>query len=426
MAKRARLYVVLPIAAALAACLVLLAVPGDGTDDAPPSPVELLRIDRYVKRFREAQRLFDRGDDAAAETIFRELIAEEPEAAAVHHALGILHRQSGRHVEALDSLLRAAMLDQETPVIARDAAGELLAAGRAKEAEVLYMRARRHWPDELDTLLGHGAALRALGRTADAETTLRHAVLVDPNSIDARTGLAATIVARDPREALELVAPVEQQYPDVALVRGLAKERLGKFDEAGADLLLAAQGAPLDPIGRNIVREATESLLRCGDYERAVTAATRWAGKGRTSARAAFALAMAHAGTRNASAALTALDRTEAASLPPAVSRQMAFARALLHRESGDAEKARKELTALADAEAPSFVRAMAARLLGRGGADWGVAYATLAGRTNDVLFVDALAAGDAGREAEAARLRKAAREATHPPGEFPGPFLRR
>ena len=63
-------------------------------------PAEIARINDFVERFRKGQRLMGGGRDDAAEKVFRDLIAEEPEAAAVHHALGLLLQFRGRHGDA--------------------------------------------------------------------------------------------------------------------------------------------------------------------------------------------------------------------------------------------------------------------------------------------------------------------------------------
>src|SRR5512146_2829825 len=96
-----------------------------GTTPAAPAGTERTDEQRkaeddFVERFRFAQRLMGRKEDERAEKLMRELIAEQPEQAALHHALAVLLQFRKRPDEATASFLRACELDPNEPVIRRD------------------------------------------------------------------------------------------------------------------------------------------------------------------------------------------------------------------------------------------------------------------------------------------------------------------
>ena len=56
------------------------------------------------------------GDLAAAEAIYRQILAVEPAHAAAAHSLGVLLAQRGEHSEAEQHLRSAAALERDNPV----------------------------------------------------------------------------------------------------------------------------------------------------------------------------------------------------------------------------------------------------------------------------------------------------------------------
>ena len=175
---------------ALAAVVAAPAEPQEQavTISGEPTAEEKARQENFVERFREAQRLMGSGKDERAEKLLRELIAEEPEAAPVHHALAIVLRYRGRADEASATFAEAARLAPEEAVIHRDAGMDLLQRGAPKKAEPYLARARKLWPEDIEAAVGHGRALRSLGRVEDAKEAYARAMEIQKESVDARVG----------------------------------------------------------------------------------------------------------------------------------------------------------------------------------------------------------------------------------------------
>ena len=91
--------------------------------------------------------------------------------------------------------------------------------------------------------LYRGAALDALGRTADAQQEYRAAVQSDPSLLDARVGVIETTAALgDSAAALQAATKLAEQHPQSAIVwysQGSLLARTGKTGEARASLLKA-------------------------------------------------------------------------------------------------------------------------------------------------------------------------------------------
>ncbi len=446
--RRRTLLAALAVTAGIAAATLVSPGESVGDDEEPRqlSPEEIARIDSFVARFEQGQRLMGKGRDADAERVFRDLLAERPDEAAVHHALGVVLQFRRRGDEAAAELVRAAQLAPEDAVIQRDAGLHLFAVGRGVDAERLLAIASRLAPSDVETAVGHGAALRALGRGADAEAAYRRAAKSDPNSVDAAVGLAACIVDRAPEQALALLEKSPAEWCDVAMVRGLALERLGRFDEAAQRFERAAASAPVGPEGIVFLRDAAEGLVRCGDAERALVAAQRWCAAERAAGaakqpggpdgpvaaplagvRARFCLALATAALGRNDAALDALGAPDTlADAPPAVRAHVGLFRAVTLLHAGRSDDARAALEALAAPDEASFERDAARRLLGRADAAALAARATEPGRGNDVAWIESLTAAAAGDAPAAESHRAAAAESSHPPGEYPGLLVHR
>jgi len=262
----------------VAACIgiaTMLAVP----DDAPeqePSPAELARIEDFVERFEQGQRLMGSGRDEDAEKVFRALIAEEPEVAALHHALGLLLQFRDAPDAATAALLRAAELAPEDPSIQRDAGIDLLRRGQPADAEPYLARAHALWPGEVEILVAHGASLRAIGRHHEARAAYREAVASDPNSVDARVGLAAAVVEKNPARAVELVTGLPHAFVDVSLVHGMALVNLERADEAIPHLVQATRRPPRTRSAKLVIIEGARLLGRLGAVKETAAATALW------------------------------------------------------------------------------------------------------------------------------------------------------
>jgi Flp pilus assembly protein TadD len=411
------------------ACTLATPQPPDDAGSGDATADEERITDDFVRRFQRAQKLLGTGKDDEAEKLLRELLAEQPDAAAVHHALAYVHAFQGKSKEAMDGFLTAAKLAPDDGAIRRDCGFRLVEAGRFAEALPHLESARRLLDPDVETVCAHGRALEGAGRSDDAETTYREALALDANSVDARALLARHVLGTRPEETLKLLDPVQPNWPDVVEVRALANERLSRWEPAIASWTRLAQVAPTGASGVASLRSSAEGLVRCGAAELAAKVAVRWSERdgadGRPGLRASLCLAVARAGSGDVAGALAALDASPLPEkAPPAIAAHVGLVRAHLLVRAGRVEDARKVLAAVAELDAP-FERASARYLLGRAAfGDVAEAAKADAGRANDAAWVAWLGACLADDSTAAAEHLAKARESTRPPGEHPGMLL--
>jgi tetratricopeptide (TPR) repeat protein len=92
------------------------------------------------------------GREAEAETLLRQTIADTPEAAAAHHALGLALVRQKRYAEAMASLKRAAELEPAQPRYAYVYGVALQSSGQADEARRVLASALLASPSNVEIL----------------------------------------------------------------------------------------------------------------------------------------------------------------------------------------------------------------------------------------------------------------------------------
>ncbi len=414
-----------------------------GGNAAPSDPAgEKEYADAFVARFQRAQKLFYVGKDDEAAALFRELLKEQPDAGAVHHALGFVEWQRGKVDAAVASFREAAKCSPQDGSVRRDVGFRLLDAGFAAEALGHLDAAHELIEGDVEVEVYRGRALVALGRTDAAEKILRAATKLDPDSVDARVGLGTVVVERDPAEALALTDRVPENWPDVVLLR--ARAFAGKGDRAACDarLLRMLEVVPDGAAGAPALAVAAETAIRLGAVQPAGKLAEAWAAAeagnaksggangGTVSPAAAFTVAIARAARGKPKEAVEALDAAPYPAAAPAPVRGLAgLVRVHCLLQAGDPAGAAKAAEAVAATDGAPFEQAAARRILGKGTAADVAAAAAAAragdkpdpARANDLLWVEALAAWRSGDAAGAAKLMAEAAKASSPPGEHPG-----
>lgn len=175
----------------------------------------------------KALALHTAGRLADARALYEKAFAANARDTAAAHGLGLIAVDQGRPAEALPLFARCIALDPKNAVFltsyglallangqAEDAAGHLLeAANRAPQfADARYHLARalivlkregqafdvladtvQHFPDRADVWALKGAVARALGRSNDAETSLRRAHGLAPKDADILNNLGAVL-----------------------------------------------------------------------------------------------------------------------------------------------------------------------------------------------------------------------------------------
>jgi protein O-GlcNAc transferase len=191
-----------------------------------PSPKE---IDALVT-------LFSRGRYAEAETFAQTMTVRYPRHGFGWKALGALLVQTGRSVDALVPLQKAAALSPSDAEAHYNLGFNLNALGRLGEAEVSYRRALQIKPGNAMAHHSLGATLKDLGRLQEAETSYRRALQIKPDYAETHSNLG--VILKDQGHLNEAEASSSralQIKPDYAEAHsnlgGILKD-LGHLDEA--------------------------------------------------------------------------------------------------------------------------------------------------------------------------------------------------
>jgi tetratricopeptide (TPR) repeat protein len=220
--------------------------------------------------FDQAIALHQRGDLAAAERLYQQVLLLEPNSFAPRHMLGVIRFQQGRGVEAIDLIAGALKLNRTVPGAWINLGHVQTSLGRAEEAVTSYRKALELAPADAQTLNALAAQLLRLGRQDEALGVLDQLLAANPGDIEtrnnrgnllrdlkrydaaladydvvlaARPDLAVTWTNRGavlsdmgrPQEALESLDRALALQPDLAAAlsnRGFTLRELARFDEA--------------------------------------------------------------------------------------------------------------------------------------------------------------------------------------------------
>lgn len=154
---------------------------------------------------RRARELHARGEMAAAEGLYLQVLRAQPRNAGALHLLGVLTTQAGNPERALDLIAESIAIDPTQAAAFSNLGNALMALGRYAEAVQFFNRALDLKPQYAIALANRGISLIHLGDFEQAADSLSRAL---------DRGL---------------------QRPETLLNRGIAFERLGHLDKAIAD-----------------------------------------------------------------------------------------------------------------------------------------------------------------------------------------------
>jgi Flp pilus assembly protein TadD len=168
-----------------------LAAPGAG---AWP-PADIPQRGRATVLFHRARQALDRGDLAAAETLYRAILALDAAQPAALEYLGVVAMRNRRYDEAEPLLRRALELDPSAPEFHNNLGLLDHARGDFAAAAESYSNALALAPDYAPAHNNRGLALQESGRLEDAIACYRRAAAVDPAFAEAHWNLGLALLS---------------------------------------------------------------------------------------------------------------------------------------------------------------------------------------------------------------------------------------
>jgi tetratricopeptide (TPR) repeat protein len=146
------------------------------------------------QRMAAALAKHQRGDSAAAEAIYRDVLAREPAHAVARHYLGVIEYQRGALDAALPLLEASAAAVREEPEFHNNLGLAYAAADREPDAIAEYRAALALKPDHAVAWNNLGLALQSINDIAGATDAFRRAIAIAPAFAHARWNLALVLL----------------------------------------------------------------------------------------------------------------------------------------------------------------------------------------------------------------------------------------
>ncbi len=130
----------------------------------------------------------------AAENLIREALSITPEFTDAYSNLGIVLKKQGRLDEAAESYKSALKLDQDMPETYSNLGNILKELGQFEDAVSVYIKALELWPDFSDAHSNLGTAYSELGRSREAIAAFRHSLELQPDVPEVLANLGAALL----------------------------------------------------------------------------------------------------------------------------------------------------------------------------------------------------------------------------------------
>jgi tetratricopeptide (TPR) repeat protein len=255
----------------------------------------------------KAFQLHQNNQMAAAESLYRAILAAPSPHADASYGLGVLCHMQGRYPEAIAAWRTTLAFRAEDVDTMSNLATALLGVGQHAEAVELFRRAIALRPNFALAHANMGKALQDLGQISDAIVSYRQAILLDSSNATALANLSSALMEQEMyADAANAAQQAVALQPEMALAHAnlaVAMFRLGRHQDA---LHAARQALALKPPMAMLYATLGGVLVEVGAFAEAVE-----------TCRQAIALdpriAMAHLNLAHAHKAMNQLAEAEAA-----------------------------------------------------------------------------------------------------------------
>lgn len=170
------------------------------------------------------------------ESVYREILAADPECAEAWHLLGVVEIQRNNPTAAEPLLRKAVALDSGQPAHHNSLASALILLGRPEEAEGSLRRVLTLDPNFVDAQFDLGNVLMDLGRFSEAVGAFQRVLAIDADNADAHNNLGNALKqAGRLEEAVHAYRCALNLRPDHIAAGnnlGIVLRELGRMDEA--------------------------------------------------------------------------------------------------------------------------------------------------------------------------------------------------
>ena len=173
---------------------------------------------------------------ADAETIYNDILREDPKNPDALHFLGLLAHQVGRHEDAVDLIERAHRVARPQPFSLNNLGMAYGALGRHQDAKRCFSRALAIKPDYAEAHNNLGATLRNLAQPKEAERAYRRAIALKPEAPDAHYNLGNVLMdlgkPAEAEQSFRRALALKPSYVEALNNLGAALVRLGRHEDA--------------------------------------------------------------------------------------------------------------------------------------------------------------------------------------------------
>lgn len=210
-----------------------------------------------AKGLQRAMQLHRDGKLEAAETLYRQVLQQNPREVDALHFLGVLNSQRGRQQEAAELIRRALALAPHYADAWNNLGNVLAATDCWEEAAAAYQRSSELAPINASARCNQGVMLSRAQRFEEAAAAFREAIALEPSLIEAHFNLGKALSAvgqYDP--AIAAYQEVIRLQPTHAMAyrsRGILLYRLERGDEAIAMFQDWLALDPDNPVARHML-----------------------------------------------------------------------------------------------------------------------------------------------------------------------------
>ena len=225
------------------------------------------------ERLAAAAAHHDAGRLQEAESLYRDILTQNPTCAPARHRLGVLAFQSGQAVAALKLIDSAVLLEPENPVFHMSLGAMLRSQNRLDEAEVACRKSIELDPNSPDAHNNLGNVLKEVEDQEGALTAYETVLFLQPDHVMASLNLAALYREKgDTGLAFDVLGGIEAQVGGTAEFRnemGLTHLRAFRPDEAA---LLFKAALMVDPKNASYLNNLGLALRSQGKLKEALAA----------------------------------------------------------------------------------------------------------------------------------------------------------